>query len=263
MSNYHILGRLFVTGRVEVLTGLHIGGSGGAFEIGGIDNPIIRNPLTNEPYIPGSSLRGKMRSQLEKALRLPQNQTIGQVSIHTCQRPEDYAADGGCPVCHIFGVPAEKDVDGTTRLIVRDVRLTPESAERLRQAHTDLPYSELKSEVAIDRVTAKANPRSLERVPAGAEFGPAEWVYTLYTAADVDRFQHVIEGLQYIEDDYLGGSGARGSGKVRFKDLEVVLRSAGQYSEPKAFKTYLSVQSMADDWPALRQWLLENLPEGS
>jgi CRISPR-associated protein Csm3 len=79
-------GRVFITATIEAVTGLHIGGSDPGLEIGGLDNTIIRHPLSQEPYIPGSSLKGKMRSQTEKVLGLSQNQRIGQAVIHTCQR---------------------------------------------------------------------------------------------------------------------------------------------------------------------------------
>ena len=54
-----------ITATIEIVTGLHIGGNNDEIKIGGIDNPVIKNPLTNEPYIPGSSLKGKIRSLIE------------------------------------------------------------------------------------------------------------------------------------------------------------------------------------------------------
>ena len=103
----NLFGRMILTTEIEALTGLHIGGSSTGLEIGGVDKAVIRNPLDNRPYVPGSSLRGKMRLQTEKILGLPQNNNIGQVRIHTCKTQTDYEANGGCKVCHVFGVPAE------------------------------------------------------------------------------------------------------------------------------------------------------------
>ena len=117
------------------------------------------------------------------------------MTIHTCKKQEDYDANGGCAVCHVFGVPAEIDYSGPTRLVVRDVSLTPESAEALDKANTELRYAEIKTEVAIDRVTSAATPRNLERVPAGAVFGPAELVFGIYEKADYDRLKTVLEAI--------------------------------------------------------------------
>jgi CRISPR-associated protein Csm3 len=163
MSEINLYGRVFINTNILAVTGLHIGGSGTGLEIGGVDKAVIRNPLNNRPYIPGSSLRGKMRSQTEKRLGLPQNNRIAQVTIHTCKKQEEYAKNGGCPVCVVFGVPAEVEYSQPARLVVRDASLTDESAEKLDNANTELRFAEIKTEVAIDRVTSAATPRTLER----------------------------------------------------------------------------------------------------
>ncbi len=236
-------GRVFLTFDIEAVTGLHIGGSDAGIEIGGVDKTVIRDTLTNYPYIPGSSLKGKMRSLLEKYHGLVQNQRIGQGYIHSCGADEkdkekaeqDYL---GCDVCQVFGVPGERDFATPTRLVVRDVHLSAKSAEELEKSgRTDLPYTEVKTEVSIDRVTSAANPRQMERVPAGSVFSGAELVYSIYdgdgcTAAnDIKQLQTVLEGMQLVEDDYLGGLGSRGSGKVRFKDIKIFVRPKENYLE--------------------------------
>ena len=222
-------GRVFLTFDIEAVTGLHIGGSDTGIEIGGVDKTVIRDPITNRPYIPGSSLRGKVRSLLEKYRGLEQNQRIGQGYIHSCQDEGPYVE---CDVCQVFGVPGDRDFATPTRLVVRDVPLSSDSARDLEtKARTDLPYTEVKTEVSIDRVTSAANPRQMERVPAGSVFGRAELVYGVYSgdgcdaARDVQRLQTVVEGLRMLEDDYLGGLGSRGSGKVRLQDVRVGVRS--------------------------------------
>jgi len=263
MSDHiQLYGRVFLTTKIEALTGLHIGGSGADLEIGGLDNAVLRNPLSRRPYIPGSSLRGKMRSQTEKILGLPQNNPIGQkVYIHTCQNEEEFMKNGGCPVCTIFGAPAEKEYANHTRLVVRDAELADDSAQALIDARTDLLYAELKTEVAIDRVTSAATPRTLERVPAGAVFGPAELVYGLYDEADYQRLKVVIDALQLVEDDYLGGSGSRGSGKVRFSDIHVYARSGENYSARNEFQDgFGSVQELAEAFDDLKNWLAVQVP---
>ncbi len=228
----NLFGRVFIECNIEAETGLHIGGAESSLSIGGIDNVVIRDPLSDQPYIPGSSLKGKMRSQMEKYHGLLQNRRIGQVTIHTCSSAAAYAE---CAVCHIYGVPGEEDFSTSTRLVVRDVQLTPASVRALRNA-TDLPFSEVKWEAAIDRVTSAATPRQMERVPAGAVFGPAEMVYSIYEAADLDRFANVIEGMQLLEDDYLGGSGSRGSGKVAFHAIRVYTRARGSYTRKTPYR---------------------------
>jgi CRISPR-associated protein Csm3 len=261
MSDVNLYGRIFIKAKIEAVTGLHIGGSSVGLEIGGLDKAVIRDPLTKRPYIPGSSLRGKMRSQTEKMLGLRQNNRIGQVTIHTCKTSTEYNANGGCPVCHVFGVPGEVEATGPTLLLVRDAILTQESADQLEKAKTDLPFAELKTEVAIDRVTSAATPRTLERVPAGAIFGPAELVFNIYDAADYARLKYVVEALQLVEDDYLGGSGSRGSGKVKFTGITVTARARGAYSEEKLFNTDpLAVRDLAGQFANLQSWAQREIP---
>lgn len=264
MTDIKLHGRVFIQAKIKTMTGLHIGGSGTGLEIGGVDNEIIRNPLTQEPYIPGSSLRGKMRSQTEKVLGLRQNNPIGKnVRIHVCKQAANYSANGGCPVCHVFGLPGEYEHAEPTRLLVRDVSLDPESIGQ--NAKTDTPFAELKTEVAIDRVTSAATPRTLERVPAGAEFGPAEFVFGVYDQADFDRLRYVLEALQLVEDDYLGGSGSRGSGKVEFTEIEVYARASKNYGQKHAFElngvqAFPNVQTLLDGLDDLKNWAQDQIP---
>lgn len=239
-----LTGRIFLKFDITAKTGLHIGGSDAGIEIGGVDKTVIRDPLTNQPYIPGSSLKGKLRSLLEKYLGLKQNQRIGQGYIHSCgaeYKNEELQAKGkqeylSCDVCQVFGVPGERDFSSPTRLVVRDVHMNPKSAAALEASgRTDLPYTEIKTEVSIDRVTSAANPRQMERVPAGTVFSDAEMVFSVYNGADCDpkkdiqRFKTLILGLQLLEDDYLGGLGTRGSGKVNFSNIRLSLRSNTAY----------------------------------
>ena len=252
-------GRIFIEATIEAVTGLHIGASNDRMEIGGSDNPIIRDTISGKPYIPGSSLRGKMRSQLEKKIGAEQNEQIGKdVNIHICK---DKNGSELCPVCQVFGVPGSKDTRKVSLLIVRDTFLTDYSANELDAAHTEGRYTEIKFEVAIDRVTSAASPRNIERVPAGAEFGPAELVFSIYEDADVQRLKTVLEGLLLVEDDYLGGSGSRGSGKVKFKNVKVSARSSRNYSLKKEYKTVTSVQELAEQFDDLQGWIRETIRE--
>lgn len=248
----HAVGRAFLGFSVQAVTGLHIGGRGGGIEIGGVDNPVIRDPLTNQPFIPGSSLKGKMRSLTEKHLGLPSNWRIGQSRIHICEKDATYRE---CKVCRIFGAPApgEKVFTTPTRLLVRDVFLGLQSAAQLETLSLDRPFTEVKTEVAIDRITSAANPRPLERVPAGAVFGPGEFVYTVYTSddgscdpqQDVKMLGVVFQAMGLLEHDYLGGSGSRGSGKVAFRGIQITVRSGEDYLvTPKPLGEFTSLADL-------------------
>lgn len=243
MPKIKLVGKVIITGEIKLLTGLHIGGAAAGLDIGGIDNPILRHPVTREPYIPGSSLRGKLRSLLERHHNLEINKLIQRrepvVRIHECENAKDY---GDCAVCQIFGVtPGDERKNWEdlkpTRLIVRDVLLAQdhEETERLRKAKTDLPFTEVKWEAAIDRITSAAVPRQNERVPAGAVFSPFEMVYSLYDLNDtgyqddIKWLSTVAKGMELIEDDYLGGYGSRGTGKIAFQNLSVIFKSNAYY----------------------------------
>lgn len=203
-----------IIGTIECVTGLHIGGSAEQIEIGGVDMPVIKHPITGEPYIPGSSLKGKMRSQLEKR--------DGKVSNNG--EPCGCAKED-CLICRLFGPHKNTRHNlGPTRLLFRDARLTEEKRAEYKKLLEEkgATYLEKKVENVINRKTGAAeHPRSQERVPAGAQF-VFELVVQLY---DVDNQSQIIEfvknGLKEIEDTYLGGSGSRGSGQVKFKDLKL------------------------------------------
>lgn len=206
-----------IEGIIEVVTGLHIGGSTNTIGIGGKDNPVIKHPITKEPYIPGSSLKGKMRSLLEWKLgkvdtKLGKN--FGEV--HQCSEPD-------CPICLLFGTTAEDSKVGPARLIFRDAVLSEKWKDEMKQkieAWSPENTSEEKYENVINRITARANPRNFERVPSGVEFS-FEISYRMFEGGNnkitnKELFERVIEGLRLIEKDALGGAGSRGCGQVKF-----------------------------------------------
>lgn len=204
-----------LSGKIVVKTGLHIGAGNDKVEIGGMDNPIIRNPLTHEPYIPGSSIKGKMRSLMEwKFDKL--KSTGGKVC--SCGLPE-------CKVCRVFGSANTKSEEakdrGPTRLIVRDAVLTKEWKEKFRNGNSIV---EEKNENSLNRITAEANSRPIERIVPGVEFD-FEISYRVIDTddggkTDENYFKEVVlESLKLLQDDYLGGGGSRGNGQIEFKDL--------------------------------------------
>lgn len=190
---------------ITLLTGLHIGGSSDSVEIGGIDNPVIKlGSKGNQPYIPGSSLKGKMRSLLE--------QMAGCAKVGDSEE-----------VVKLFG-----STDIPSRLIVRDAMLTPESEEELRKCGTlDMPYTENKYENTINRATGVADPRQTERVPSGAVFA-AEFILNVWEGEnEAEQLALLRKGIKALENDYLGGSGSRGYGHIRFGELRTEELSEG------------------------------------
>lgn len=205
--------KIFMTGKIELLTGLHIGGSKSALDIGGVDNPVIK--LANgQPYIPGSSIKGKIRCLLERE--------AGKEEVCRC---------GTCNICKIFGTAASEG-GSLTRLYVRDARLNEEYFEEKKEElfpELELDYTEVKWENLIDRIRSKAqHPRQTERVPARAQFN-FEFVFTVYENDDEELLKDIIKGMRLLEDDYLGGSGSRGYGKIKFKDIEIKSKTITEY----------------------------------
>ncbi len=234
MANVQQTGKLEkkirIRGTIKLLTGLHIGGSGGGLEIGGVDNPILRHPITQEPFIPGSSLKGKLRSLVERLNGKFGGKGGGNVQFGPYLKP-DFAGT------LLFGTTPEvlkkvkAEAQPTSRLIVRDAYLTQESRKWLSNADTDLPYSEIKAETAIDRITAAANPRSLERVPSGAEF-EFSCILNVFEGDNVQEYLDLLwTAFELLQDDYLGGSGSRGSGHVSIKILAVEEKTAEDYQQ--------------------------------
>ena len=193
---------------ITLITGLHIGGNSENVEIGGIDNPVIKLASKGDvPYIPGSSLKGKMRCLLEQAAGAPKVGLDEKVN-------------------NLFGITENKkngiDDNKPSKLIVRDAMLTDESKNLLLACdNLDMPYTENKWENSIKRTEGKAeNPRQTERVPAGAEFC-AEFIINIWDDDDEQEMMALFEkGIRLLENDYLGGSGSRGYGQIKFGEMK-------------------------------------------
>lgn len=207
-DNWKLRGHRRITGQIEVITGLRVGAGQDTMEISGLDNPIIRNPVTGDPYIPGSSLKGKMRSLMEwyKGKLDPDGKPYS-------------TKDPNCPITRVFGGPASQDFQiGPTRLLVRDAHLSRESRGQFERG---VPITEVKHENSINRLTAMANPRPMERVVPGVKFD-FEIVYRILDTDDggeTDRKyfdEIVLTALALVEADCLGSAGSRGCGKVKF-----------------------------------------------
>src|SRR5579871_5648347 len=245
-TELRFIGKLLLEGDLECQTGLHIGAGKGSLEIGGADNPVVKDAF-GLPYVPGSSLRGKLRSLLEQTsgMAVPSelvylSKRKGQeVRIHQSDRPDD-------EICLLFGrnpgrmdraagEALESSQATPARLAVYDAPLDPEGITPQMRENLDDELTEVKNENAIDRITSQANPRTLERVPAGARFH-VRLVMDVLCEEDAPLFQRVLEGLRMLEDDSLGGGGSRGSGRVRFANLKLVWRGKSYYAKGSAQK---------------------------
>ncbi|MEH2361474.1 type III-A CRISPR-associated RAMP protein Csm3 [Nostoc sp.] len=311
-----LLGKLSLTSHLSVETGLHIGGGGENLDIGGLDKPVIRDPLTKYPYLPGSSIKGKLRSTLERLLNKPLNRTGGSGTwryesddlVNGFTEVEEgrfiaYEGASTCQISRLFGstggskfwmpietareeglfennsptqtiqnqncVRVNRGRNAPARLIIRDSHLLPDSAAKLKQVDTGLYMTEWKFENGIDRVTAAANPRQLERVPAGSKF-QFELVYTVEDAEQaVEDLQNIAIALAILEDDALGGHGSRGYGKVRFQNFEFSYRSLAQYrqitSTPagtsglQPLESIANTQALLDNFGSLREYIEQRL----
>ena len=198
-----------ITGKIVVKTGLHIGAGNNEVEIGGVDSPVIRNPRNNEPYIPGSSIKGKMRSLIEWKSGI-----LSKTDGKPCS-----CGKADCPVCRVFGSLNNSNTEkGPTRIIVRDAMLSEKSKK-------GKVLVEEKSENTLNRITAEAMPRNIERVVPGVEFDFDISYRVIDTGdngvADKKNFDSVVlEGLRMLQNDYLGGSGTRGYGQIGFAELK-------------------------------------------
>ena len=207
-----------ISGRIKVVTGLHIGASNENIEIGGLDNPIIKDPLpgSKAPYIPGSSLKGKLRSLIE----------IKEGRYEKSGKPCD-CGKKDCPVCVVFGTSAAKRPEdlGPTRIVVRDAHLSRYKTDGTGKSWHDkfnegeLPM-EIKYENAINRITGVANPRPLERVPGGVEFD-FNISFKKFEGDEDGFFTTVLKGMKLLELDALGGAGSRGCGQIKFIDVYI------------------------------------------
>lgn len=214
-----------ITGTLELVTGLHIGSGNNEMHIGGTDNPIIKHPVTGEPYIPGSSIKGKIRSLLEWELGVVGITDGSPLGFKHLDKLEDKVQDQAKTLLKLFGAAPEgsganeklvKEI-GPTRLAFWDCPLERSWVEEMNKRN--LLLTETKMENMIDRIRGVAeHPRNTERVPAGARF---DFALTIRRHDNEELLAMVWRGLRLLELTGLGGSGSRGYGKVRFTVLEM------------------------------------------
>lgn len=200
--------KIKIQGTIEVKTGLHIGGDDSFSAIGAIDSPVVRDPLTRDPVIPGSTLKGKMRSLLAREM--------GTVRADGVRGFENDCIE----IKRLFG-SSQKDSDAAgTGLQMSRLQF----GDCFLQNKDDLPQIfENKFENTIDRLTSVANPRQIERVIRGAKFG-FEIIYNVEKPDEVaEDFANIATAMNLLENDYLGGGGTRGNGRICFTDVTAVV----------------------------------------
>lgn len=215
-------------GTIILKSGLHIGSGNMEMHIGGTDSPVIKHPHTLEPYIPGSSLKGKVRSLLEMAsglvpYALDSGGLITWKTVLKAEKEEPELASEAKDILKIFGASgAESEEDtklGPTRVSFADCFLNEDWKKQAQENRWLL--TETKSENAINRIKGTAeHPRFIERVPAGTKF---DFSLTFKVLEDADKalFNKLLEGLKLLEYDALGGSGSRGYGRIKFESLKL------------------------------------------
>lgn len=200
-----MLSKIEITGNIEVLTGMHIGASEAFAAIGAIDSPVARDVISSLPYIPGSSLKGKIRSLLAKA----------------CNNAPTARENDDPRIIRLFGIgknKADNNRPACSRLIFSDSILCND--EELKSMGAASP-TEAKEENTIDPITSIANPRQIERVIRGSKF-PLNIIYNVIDENEMEEdFRLLKEGLRMLQYDYIGGHGSRGYGKIAIKDIEL------------------------------------------
>ncbi|NLY71156.1 MAG: type III-A CRISPR-associated RAMP protein Csm3 [Clostridiales bacterium] len=194
-------GKLMIKADLEVVTGMHIGGSNLFSAIGSVDSVVIRDARTQQPIVPGSSIKGKLRTLLQKSLseKIVLNEPNDDKEV----------------VKRLFGSSKKNDIK-RARLQFCDAFLT--NADELKNSG----YTEIKFENSINRATAIANPRQIERVVRGAVFG-LEIIYDVVEEQEIkEDFEHIAKAMILLHADYLGGHGTRGYGRVRFKNIDLL-----------------------------------------
>ncbi len=275
-------GSFVIEYRLKALTGLRVGGSKEEFDIGGTDNPVMKVPVEipeyyedkssvpkGAPYIPGSSVKGKMRSLLEWV--------YGRVEVMYGKAIENYSGNykekldeagkpcdcGECEVCIVFGTGDAKTYErlaregkeqpGPPRAKFFDLYPTKGTLTKLEDSLGKGIFTEIKTENQINRITSRANPRKVERVPAGAEF-EGRIVFDCFKEGDGELLGLILNGMKKLEDNFLGGYGSRGSGRVKFKNLKVVWRPADFYKGKAEEEVLGNDLSLEDALSKLEEW---------
>jgi len=288
MLGLQLKGTIIIEYKIKLLSGLHIGGSKEIFEIGGVDNPVLKLPVDvklpngkelpqGTPYIPGSSLKGKVRSILEWTIKEPkglegEEKTSVQYMFEKANNDREKAGRpcdcGTCSVCKLFGVSdvkrieeiAKKDINklpGPPRVEFSEAYPTKESIELLKKQLGEGIFTELKMENVLNRITSESRHlRTNERVPAGVEF-EGDITVDIYSDEDLELLKKLIQGLQLLETTYLGGSGSRGYGRIKFTKITLKVRGKEflEKGEEKEIETVKDIRELVREF----EWLKNSI----
>lgn len=233
--------KLFINGKIETVTGLHIGGSPTAYNIGEIETNIIKMP-NGIPFIPASSLKGKLR-----ALYGSSKGYLGISRPKEDANPNNHYDDEDVLMKRLFGTGITEGGE-KGRIIIRDSYLDIDDFnKRKRTDFIDLEfdYSEGKWENSIGRIDSKSIPRQIERVPAGMKF-IFQFILNIFDENDVDSLEVLITALRLLQDDYIGGNGSRGYGHVKFNFENITLKTIKNYTSddsPTTLKSEISLNN--------------------
>lgn len=212
-----LYGKLILKGKIQVKTGMHIGGSSEFSAIGAVDSIVIKDTVTKLPIIPGSTLKGKMRYLLARVYsETPQLNDLTQEADE---------------IKRLFGTSQQEEGYFGSRLQFSDMLMTDECRDRLVSMEPDLYVTEIKFENTINRLTSLANPRQIERVPAGSDFH-FNLVYNIENLDELkEDLKNIKTAMELVEDDYIGGHGTRGYGRIKFNELDYQLKAYNEFDE--------------------------------
>ena len=191
--------KIIIKADLKVLTGMHIGGSNAYSAIGTPDSPVIRSALDGRPIVPGSSLKGKLRTLLASV-------------IDNDYQYKDPSKDDD-KIKRLFGASASKDSENTelSKLQFADAYVKTNQKE----------LTEIKFENNIPRGNCTANPRQIERVVPGVVFETVIVYQETNPEETEEDLKNLAKGMRLLQYDYLGGHGTRGYGRVSFKNISV------------------------------------------
>lgn len=205
----YLKAKIVLEGAITCLTGLHIGGAETGVDVGGIDKFVVRNPRNDEPYIPGSSIKGKLRSLIEYASdrdAVLESSTKGVAVMPSIPS-----------VLNLFGTAINNGTGQASKVLFRDAVMRRNEAKTVSRFSNGLKYTERKAENTLKRVTGKATPRQIERVPAETIFD-----FSLVLNVDEQNVEAIAEqlsllkvGFELLRLDGLGGMVSRGYGRIK------------------------------------------------
>lgn len=199
--------KLIIKSELEVLTGMHIGGSSSYSAIGAVDSPVINDPRTKQPIIPGSSIKGKLRTLLVRSM-------VKDIAMMPTPNEDPEV------IRRLFG--SSRDVLNKENIITKARLQFADAFICNSEEFREIGFTEIKFENTIDRKNGTANPRQIERVNKGVKF-EVNISYDLDNEADFEEdMENLSRSMKLLQLDYLGGHGTRGSGRISFRNISII-----------------------------------------